>query len=228
MRKKYLLITTILLLIFALCGCTKENNTDNTDKEENVFLTQKSKDIDTPVLFSFDLEHPYCDYFTVYGQVEEINNEVIYNSTYLTKKLKAQENSYIEFTLENSYELTLYSYENSDGIVYINDTEYKFSNDEVKVELESGEYKIKLSDSDLYYINITEINHTKTLIFDNGDAISFNLDNVETEEMDEKTRYKFSDGMVIDEYKNGNVEIVEEPKNLEENTEKLDNSKIEE
>lgn len=208
MKKKILLVLTMSLLVVLLVGCSNSKSEDTDNKT----ISEKKENITEHVIYSFDLEHHYTDYFTVYGNVSDIDSDedVVYNSTNLTKKLNASEKSYIEFEIENPMHLTVYSYKNDNQDISINDTEYKFENDEVNVDLKAGKYKIKNPKSDIYYIDISEINNTKTLIFDNGDSISFNPDNTKVEKTDEKIRYTFDNKMIIDEYSDGKVELVQE------------------
>lgn len=193
--KKIFLFGLISVLSFStLTGCGKDKETTQETKTTNI-LSEGNTPISERVGLSFDMSSTTKENFTIYGTVEDLENEFYYNSALINKKLVASADTKIIYNATIDHTLTLLALEDNDGKVTINDTEYGFeNNNEISVELVAGTYTITSKDTDLCYILVSEINHTIEVELPNGQLIAFNVDDVEVEEGNGYVTYTFFDG----------------------------------
>lgn len=191
-NKKILLILSLIVLTL-LTGCQGKE----IQKEDDLLISERNKNITEELGTKIEPESIYIDYFTIYGEVELLEEPIYYNSSYVTNYLKASEDSYIEFVIENEYEITIKSSDECNESLYINNTKYNFENGEIKALLESGTYKIKSPNANIYYIDIKEKNNA--LVFNISDGIYFSVayDDVKITEKESETIYELKDGSII-------------------------------
>ena len=139
-------------------GVNVENMTittvDDTDKDDDPIIDDKP--IVNNTYHSFTESGLDSDVFTISGNLSTGKGSVTYEGEELTKCLKIESSTSIEFTISNNMTLILVFGGTTDASgkkIKINDKKYEITNNILEIELESGTYKITKGDTvNLFYI----------------------------------------------------------------------------
>lgn len=195
-----------LMSISMLVGCGKSGSS-----KSELSLSEGTAVIKEETGLSFDLESKTKENFTIHGKTEDLSEPFYYNSTMITKSLVGDKDMFIKYNADFEHTLVLYA-DKSEGTINVNDKDYDLAGNQVfSLEIPAGDVKVTTKDVNLYYILVTNVNHTIEVELPGGSAIAFNTDDVEIQEnKDGSVIYTFYDKAQLKVNKDGTTEVIYE------------------